>query len=89
MIKDVKHGIFDLENIRSGDKFKTDREAVDKHFRYDYCITCHSAQGATIKKTITIHEWELSHLVSREWIWTAITRADGFRKVKICSEWQG
>ena len=56
----------------------TDRETVDKHFRYDYCITCHSAQGATIKITLTIHEWELSHLVSREWIWT---RADDFRKV--------
>ena len=26
------------------------------------CITCHSAKRATIKKTITIHERELSHL---------------------------
>ena len=50
IIRDVKSGIFDLENKRSGEKFKADRETVDKHFRHHSCITRHSARGATIKK---------------------------------------
>ena len=42
--------------------------------RYSYCRTCHSAQGATITEPITIFDWNHFH-ASREWLWTAITRA--------------
>ena len=78
--KGVDKGNYLLENIKSLEQCTVDRETIEKHFRYNYCITCHSAQGATIKDTITIHEWQ-SPLVSREWIWTAITRCDDFNKV--------
>ena len=57
------------------DRKKADTETIDVHFRHDYCTTCHNAQGATIKKTITAHEWELSHVMSRGRIWTAIAHA--------------
>ena len=54
---------------------------LDKHFRYDYCTTCHSAQGASIDGKIVIHEWEKSHLVTREWLWCALTRSTDFNNV--------
>ena len=79
-IKGVDKGNYLLENIKSLEQCTVDRETIEKHFRYNYCITCHSAQGATIKDAITIHEWQ-SPLVSREWLWTAITRCDDFNKV--------
>ena len=79
-IKGVNKGNYLLENIKSLEQCTVDRETIEKHFRYNYCITCHSAQGATIKDTITIHEWQ-SPLVSREWLWCSITRCDDFNKV--------
>ena len=70
-----------LENIKSKDRYTTDIYTLDNNFRYDYCATCHSAQGASIKGKITIHEWEKSYLVSREWIWCALTRSTDFNDV--------
>ena len=70
-----------LENIKSKDRYNTDFYTLDNHFRYDYCATCHSAQGASIKGKIIIHEWEKSYLVSREWIWCALTRSTDFNDV--------
>ena len=40
-----------LENVKSKEKFTTDVYTLDKHFRYDYCTTCHSAQGASIRRS--------------------------------------
>ena len=68
------------ENIKSKYKYTTDFYSLDNHFRYDYCTTC-PAQGASIKGKITIHEWEKSYLVSREWIWCALTRSTDFNDV--------
>ena len=46
------------------------------------CTTCHSAQGASIDGQIIIHAWEKKHLVTREWIWCALTRGTDFNKVR-------
>ena len=62
----------------------TNTTTLDKHFIHAYCATCHSSQGASVDKSITIHEWNKEHLVSREWIYTAITRARDINKVKFC-----
>ena len=53
---------------------------VDNDFIHSYCTTCHSSQGASVKESISIHEWELP-IASREWIWTSITRCVDFKKV--------
>ena len=37
-----------LENVKSKERFTTDIYALDQHFRYEYCTTCYSAQGASI-----------------------------------------
>ena len=71
-----------LENVKSKEKFTTDIYTLDKHFRYDYCTTCHSAQGASIDGQIIIHEWDKKHSVTREWIWCALTRSTDFNKVR-------
>eukprot|EP00438_Fugacium_kawagutii_P004546 Skav222288 [mRNA] locus=scaffold807:301469:304798:- [translate_table: standard] len=71
-IRDIK----DKDNVRTYDE-----DVIDKHFRYAYCATCHSRQGTTIKTNITIHEWNKDYLVSKEWLWCAITRASDFNNV--------
>ena len=70
-----------IENIKDKNKYTLTEELLNKHFRYGYCATCHSCQGASINNNIVIHEWDKSYLVSREWIWTAYTRARDFNKV--------
>ena len=70
-----------IENIKDKKKHTLTEELLNKHFRYGYCATCHSCQGASINNNIVIHEWDKSYLVSREWIWTAYTRARDFNKV--------
>ena len=70
-----------LESVKSRQQYLTDIATLDKHFRYDYCTTCHSAQGASIEGKIVIHEWEKSHLVTREWLWCALTRSTNFKNV--------
>ena len=62
----------------------TDVPTLDKHFRYDYCTTCHSAQAASIDGKIVIHEWEKSHLVTLEWLWCALTRSTDLNNVVFC-----
>ena len=70
-----------IENIKDKKKYTLTEELLNKHFRYGYCATCHSCQGASINNNITIHEWDRSYLVSREWVWTSLTRARDFNKV--------
>lgn len=71
-----------LQNINEKDRFTLMEEEVDSVFIYSYCATCHSSQGASINKTMTIHEWDKPWLVSREWVWTSLTRCVDFRHVK-------
>ena len=53
---------------------------IETNFIHSYCNTCHSLQGSSIKKPITIHEWNFIH-VSRKWLYTAITRATELNNV--------
>ena len=78
-----------IENIKDKKKYTLTEELLNKHFRYGYCATCHSCQGASINNNITIHEWDRSYLVSREWVWTSLTRARDFNKVAFFKKWKG
>ena len=70
-----------LKNICDDkDRFELSEENVDDIFIYSYCATCHSSQGASVKGSITIHEWQ-SKYATREWLWTSITRCVDFRNV--------
>ena len=71
-----------LQNIANEeDEFMLFEPIVDANFIYSYCATCHSSQGASVKGSITIHEYDLP-IASREWLWCAITRCVDFRQVK-------
>ena len=74
-----------LQNIANDeDEFMLFEAIVDNNFTYSYCATCHSSQGASVKGSITIHEYNLP-IASREWVWTSITRCVDFRKVRFYS----
>ena len=54
-------------------------QLVQKHFTHNYCRTCHSFQGSSINKAITVFDWKFVH-VNRKWLYTAVTRARDLRK---------
>ena len=53
---------------------------VRSKFMHSYCRTGDSIQGITINTAITIYDWNF-YFASREWIWTAITRAEDLDQV--------
>ena len=90
LITKVEGNMITIQDIKDEEDVRTVSEnIIDKHFRYAYCATCHSRQGQSISGNITIHEWQKSYLVSREWIWTAITRVRDFNNVYFFQEWEG
>ena len=82
-IEHDEHGAqITLQNIANDeDQFMLFEAIVDNNFIYSYCATCHSSQGASVKGSITIHEYDLP-IASREWLWCAITRCVDFNQVK-------
>lgn len=80
IIDDVNNETITLRDENTDETMKLKIQFVDEHFIHYYCNTCHSRQGSTIKKPITIHEWSF-HFVSRKWLYTAITRATHFDNV--------
>ena len=82
-IKQDERGLqITLQNITNADdKFMLYEPIVDANFIYSYCATCHSSQGASVKGSITIHEYNLP-MASREWLYCAITRCVDFKQVK-------
>ena len=53
---------------------------IRSKFIHSYCRTGDSIQGITIETAITIYDWNF-YYVSREWIWTALTRATDLNQV--------
>ncbi|MFM7978479.1 MAG: C-terminal helicase domain-containing protein, partial [Candidatus Fonsibacter sp.] len=53
---------------------------IKANFIHGYCRTCHSLQGSSISREITIFDWELFY-TSRKWIYTAATRATDLNQV--------
>ena len=80
IIDDVNDETITLRDENTDETMKLKIQFVDEHFIHYYCNTCHSRQGSTIKKPITIHEWYFHH-VTRKWFYTAITRATHFDNV--------
>ena len=54
--------------------------SILKNFSLPYCSTCHSVQGATIKDDFTIFHANTPY-TSRNFVWTALTRATDFKNV--------
>ena len=74
--------IITIQDIKDEEHVRTVNESIiDNHFRYAYCATTDSRQGTSISGNITIHEWQKSYLVNKEWIWTSVTRCRDFNNV--------
>ena len=71
-----------IKDNGTGEEFNVLRKLIDNNFIFSYCGTCHSLQGSSIDKEITIFEWSFKH-VSRNWLYTAITRATHLNNVKL------
>ena len=59
------------------------RTVIRPKFMHSYCRTGDSIQGITIDNddsVITIYDWQFFY-ASREWIWTALTRATNLKNV--------
>jgi hypothetical protein len=69
-----------LKDETTSETITLNLKQIENNFIHSYCNTCHSLQGSSIKKPITIHEWDFKH-VSRKWLYTAITRATDLNNV--------
>ena len=78
----VKKDTLKIQNIKTIDTYEVPFNIIRKHFQFSYCSTCHSAQGSSIDESITIFHW-IFYFTSREWIWTAVTRAKSLDNVYV------
>ena len=80
IIDDVKTDYLSLRDENTNFTMELKIKCIEEHFIHNYCNTCHSRQGSTIKRPITIHQWDFYH-VSRKWLYTSMTRATHFDNV--------
>ena len=52
-----------------------------RHITPAYLHWMSMSQGASVDKSITIYEWQKQHLITREWLYTSITRCTDINKV--------
>ena len=70
----------EIMDINTKEKSNILIEFIKEIFIYSYCGTCHALQGSKKEKPMTIFEWDFKH-VTRNWIYTAITRATDLNNV--------
>jgi ATP-dependent exoDNAse (exonuclease V) alpha subunit len=70
----------EIMDINTKETFNILIELIKENFIYSYCGTCHALQGSKKENPMTIFEWDFKH-VTRNWIYTAITRATDLNNV--------
>ena len=73
-IVNIEGEFFRLENIITGEEKSIGDRTIKDSFKFDYCSTCHSSQGASINGKVCMFDYK-HKLVNWRWQWTAITRA--------------
>lgn len=81
-ITNINDANFTLKCQMTGEKMVLKNKYIDTFFNLNYCRTGHAAQGATYASDITIYDIDCQY-ITREWIWTAITRATSLDNVYI------
>lgn len=72
-----------LQNVATDVKQHIELKVLRKNCIYAYCYTCHSKQGCSVDDDIVIYDWSKWYC-SKNWYWTAITRARDLNRVKFC-----
>ena len=80
-ISNIVGDIVVLQNVATNEKQNIKIELLRKHFIYAYCYTAHSKQGCSVDGDIVIYDWN-EWYVSKNWFFTALTRATDFNKIK-------
>ena len=80
-ISNIVGDIVVLQNVATDVKQNIELKVLRKNFIYAYCYTCHSKQGCSVDDDIVIYDWSKWYC-SKNWYWTAITRARDLNRVK-------
>ena len=63
------------------EEIHTARRTLKQTLQIRILCYCSFVSRGIINNNITIHEWDKSYLVSREWLWCSLTRARDFNKI--------
>ena len=80
-ITNININILTLRNAKTNIEQDISLALLRKNFIYASCYTCHSKQGCSIDGDVIVYVWMYNY-VSKEWLYTSITRSKGLNKVK-------
>ena len=71
-----------LENVAAGLQQEISLNKSTQNFIYASCYKCHSKQGCSIAGDVIVSDWMYNY-VSKEWIYTCITKSKDLNNVKL------
>ena len=79
-ITEIKGNIVTLVNVATRLQQEINLKKLRQHSIYATCYTCHSKQGGSIDGDVIVYDWMYNY-VSKEWLYTSITRAKDLNKI--------
>ena len=80
-ITEIKKNMVTLLNEATMILQEINLKKLRQNFIYASCYTCHSKQGCSIDGDVIVYDWMYNY-VSKEWLYTSITRSKDLNRVK-------
>ena len=80
-ITEINKTMVTLENVATGLQQEINLKKLRQNFIYASGYTCHSKQGCSIDGDVIVYDWMYNY-VSKEWLYTSITRSKDLNRVK-------